>query len=203
MNLDELTTHILAKIPHIMFPTDDDGQLVRRYKDFFERNEDDLVKGFYDIIYNDPVTKGKLLVEHRKQRENTLRQWYRVTICGNFDRDYWNWQTFVGMVHVKHEIPNSAFLSMWGWMISFLRRRLFEEVDTPAALDLLAVLQKLQVVVTSLIVESFIITEREAIKRSSGLKETILARFIYLEIDQLIKQGVNIIQRNTMQEKLA
>lgn len=203
MNLDELTSHILEKIPQIMFPTLEDEQLIRSHRSFFEKHEAELIKGFYDTLYRESATRAKLKLEDRKQRENSLRQWYRVTIGGNFDRDYWNWQTFVGMVHVKHEIPNSAFLSMWGWMITFLSEHIFHELPSDEAQALLSVLQKLQVVVTSLIVESFIITEREAIKRSSGLKEALLARFVYLEIDQLLKQGVEIIQGYTLAEKLA
>ncbi|WP_020393628.1 protoglobin domain-containing protein [Thiolinea disciformis] len=203
MNLDELTTHILEKIPQVMFPTVADAQLIRAHRSFFEKHEAELIKGFYDTLYQEPVMRMKLKLEERKQREHSLRQWYRVTIGGNFDRDYWNWQTFVGIVHVKHEIANSAFLSMWGWMLTFLSERIFQELPSQEAQALLNVLQKLQVVVTSLIVESFIITEREAIKRSSGLKETLLARFVYLEIDQLLKQGVEIIQGYTLSEKLA
>lgn len=74
----------------------------------------------------------------------------------------------LGVVHVKHGIPNSAMLGMWGWMLSFLQEHLFAELPSNEAVAVMKVFHKLQAVVASLVVEGFILTEREAIKRASG-----------------------------------
>jgi hypothetical protein len=197
MNLTEMTQAILQKIPQTMIPTIDDGILVRAYKDFFQRHEDTLINDFYNLIYTDLSTQ--LIIGDpslRPQRENTLRQWYQITTSGNFDNEYWSWQALVGIVHVKHKIPNASMLSMWSWLINFLQARLLEELPTPQAQAVIIVLQKLHATASSLIVESFLMTQQEAITRASGLNERILGRFINTEIDELLKQGREIQQQS-------
>ncbi len=194
MELSELSASILEKMPATVIPTPDDGRLIQKHRAFFVKHEAALIQGFYDVVFTDAKVSTYLSAEERRQREQTLRQWYQVTIGGNFDAAYWNWQTFVGVVHVKHGIPNSAMLGMWGWMLSFLQEKLFAELPVEDAVAVMAVLHKLQAVVASLVVEGFMLTEREAIKRASGLNNAILGRFIHIEIDRLLKQGRTALQ---------
>ncbi|MDD5391598.1 MAG: protoglobin domain-containing protein [Thiothrix sp.] len=199
MDLSTMTAEILSKIPQAMIPTAADGDLIRRYQKFFKQHEEAVVKGFYDVAFSDASTKGHLNPAERPARENTLREWYKITTSGHFDNHYWTWQALVGIVHVKHNIPNSAMLSMWGWIINFLQTRLLEELPAAEALAAIQILQKVQATVCSLIVESFILTQQEAITRASGLKPAIQKRFIYIEIDSMLKQGRATLQANMQQ----
>lgn len=196
MDLSTMTQVIMAKIPVAMTPTAADGALISQYKQFFKKHEDTIVRGFYDIVYSDPHTNANLDAAARPTRENTLRQWYQITTSGHFDQHYWTWQALIGIVHVKHDIPNPSMLGMWAWMMSFLQTRLLEELPADEALDISRVLQKLQATACSLIVESFILTQQEAITRASGLTPAILKRFIHIEIDNLLKQGRAVMQAN-------
>ena len=196
MELTELSQKILKKLPAAIIPNAADSQLIKQHKAFFAKHENDLVSGFYDVVFGDSNVKNYLSADERQQREQTLRQWYQVTTLGNFDEQYWNWQAFVGVVHVKHGIPNSAMLGMWGWMLSFLQEKAFAELPMDEAMGIMSVMHKLQAVVSSLVVEGFILTEREAIKRASGLNEAILGRFIHIEIDRLLKQGRGALQQS-------
>ncbi len=90
-------------------------------------------------------------------------------------------------------------LGMWAWMISFIQARLLEELPANEALDVLHVFQKLQATVCSLIVESYIMTQQEAISRASGLNAAILGRFVTIEIDRLLSQGRAILQDKVQQ----
>lgn len=199
MDLSSMTQVIMSKIPVAVTPTAADGELISRYKHFFRKHEEAVVKGFYDIVYNDPHTNTNLDPEARPTRENTLLQWYQITTSGHFDEHYWTWQALVGIVHVKHNIPNPSMLGMWSWMMSFLQARLLEELPADEALAVSQVLQKLQATACSLIVESFILTQQEAITRASGLTPAILKRFIHIEIDNLLKQGRAVMQASMQQ----
>jgi len=190
MDLTQMTQAILQKIPQSMIPTAADGALISEQRAFFQRHEASLINEFYNLLYNDPSTQ--LIIgepSQRAHRENTLRQWYQVTVSGNFDADYWAWQALVGIVHVKHKIPNTSVLSMWAWMMGFLQTRLLSDLPIEQAHAVIQVLQKLHATASSLIVESFLMTQQEAITRASGLNERILGRFINTEIDLLLKQG--------------
>lgn len=200
MQLTELTRIILDKMPTALFPDEQDVRLIQHYRLLLANYEAPLVEGFYDTLFADANTRDYLSPEQRKQREQTLRHWYRVTIHGGFDVAYWQWQAFVGVVHVKHGISNAAMLGMWGWIINFLQERLLADLPLEEASALLHVLHKLQVVVSSLVVESYILTEREAIKAASGLNSKILGRFIHIEIDRLLQEGRLVLQQQSLQQ---
>ena len=197
MDLATMTTEILRKIPQSMIPTAADGDLIRSHQKFFRQHQEAVIKGFYDLAFSDASTQGHLNPAERPARENTLREWYKITTSGHFDDHYWTWQALVGIVHVKHNISNSSMLSMWGWIINFLQTRLLQELPAAEALAAIQVLQKVQATVCSLIVESFILTQQEAITRASGLNPAIQRRFIQIEIDTMLRQG-----RATLQNRM-
>lgn len=199
MNLTDMTQRILETIPAILIPTAADGALLQRYQGFFKQCEAPLIKGFYDLMYSDAATQQHINPKDRAMRENTLRQWYQVTTAGHFDEHYWAWQALIGIVHVKHNIPNPAMLGMWAWMINYIQTRLLEALPPAEALAVIQVFQKLQATVCSLIVESFIMTQQEAISRASGLNKAILGRFIHIEIDTLLSQGRAILHDKVQQ----
>lgn len=200
MDLSNITSRILQKIPQPLIPSSTDGILLHQYKDFFKKHEDTVITNFYNIIYSEPHLQAHMTGQTRPNRENTLRQWYQVTTSGYFDEHYWSWQVLVGIIHVKHDIPNPAVLGMWSWMVNFLQERLLEELPVNEALDVIQVLQKLQATVCSLIIEGFILTQQEAISRASGINQKILNRFVHIEIDQLLAQGRTLLQANMQQQ---
>jgi len=204
MDLSVVTQEIFQSIPHAIVPDSQDALLIQKHNKLLMTYEDALVTGFYDTVYGDDNLKDQLSADERKAREQTLRQWYQVSMKGNFDEQYWKWQTFVGVVHVKHKISNAAMLGMWGWMMSFLQAKLLQDLDVAEAIKVLAVLQKLQAVVSSLTVESFIVTQKEAIHMASGLNDAILGRLISTEIDQMLtKARTELMGSNTLQQQAA
>ena len=189
MNLSDITKEIFKSIPDVIIPNSQDIAIIHKHKALLASYETALVNGFYDTVYGDNNMRNYLTLAERKDREQTLKQWYQITIAGNFDQHYWNWQVFVGMVHVKHNIPNVAMLSMWGWMMNFFQENLLQDLKTSEAIKLLTVMQKIQAVVSSLTVESFIITTKEAIHLASGLNDNIQRRLVNVEINRLLDQG--------------
>ena len=204
MSLSAITQEIFQSIPQAIIPDSQDSLLIQKHNKLLMTYEDALVTGFYDAVYGDDNLKDQLSADERKAREQTLCQWYQVSMMGSFDEHYWQWQTFVGVVHVKHKISNAATLSMWGWIMSFLQEKLLQDLEIAEAIKVLAVLQKLQAVVSSLMVESFFATQKEAIYMASGLNDAILGRLISTEIDQmLIKAREELMGSETLQQKAA
>lgn len=203
MDLHEMTQGILQKIPQKVIPTPEDGQLLSQYKMLFEMFEDEIVAGFYDVIYNDEDVSHYLNRSERTLREQSLRQWYQVSTSGCFDGNYWHWQALVGMVHVKHGIPNPTMLGMWSWMIDAIQNKLLECLSLDEALPVIEVLHKLQGTVGGLIAESFIMTQQEAIAQVSGLNTKILSRFIDIEIDKILADSRAILHQATPSLQIA
>lgn len=197
MNLSNTTQLILQNIPVFMRPTAEDGAKLRQHKAFFARYEVPAIKGFYDLIYSDAAAHAHITGMTREQRELILQEWYRVTMAAQFDEAYWSWQALMGIIRVKHNVPNSAVLSMWSWIMSFLQERLLAELPHAEAQEIIHILHKLHATVCGLIIESFIFTRQEAITRASGLNERILGRLVNIEIDELVKQGQSLVAEQT------
>jgi hypothetical protein len=201
MNLFNITETAFQSIPHAMVPTEQDTKLLRKHKKLLLSYGGALTNGFYDVVYSDENLQKTLSPDARKQREQSLHEWYQISITCDFDQHYWNWQVFVGVVHVKHNVSNSSVLAMWSWIMTTLQQNLLRDLEISEALKVLSVFQKLQAVVTSLVVEGYISTQKEGIHLASGLNNNILTRLIGIEIDQLVMQGKKELMLSSSQEQ--
>lgn len=189
MELLTLTNTLLQQIPQKLIPNAADGAILQQHQAFFEKHKATVIQGFYDFMYDQDATKQHLSNENRTTREALLSQWYEITMQGHFDQAYWAWQALVGIVHIKHKIPDSAVLGMWSWLIDNLNQALLAEKTTAEVAQIMSILHKVQATVCSVIIESAKLSQQEAIKRASGLNPAILNRFIEIEINELLKQG--------------
>jgi len=180
-----------------MRPSAAEGEKLRQYQAFFQQHESAIIKGFYDLIYAQADAHVHLSEMPREQREMILQEWYRITMQAQFDEAYWNWQALMGIIRVKHNVPNSAVLSMWSWIISYLQEHLLAELPQQEAQEVIHILHKLHATVCGLIIESFIFARQEAISRASGLNENILNRLVNTEIDALIQQSQALVAEQT------
>ncbi|MCK5809756.1 MAG: Globin domain-containing protein, partial [Cocleimonas sp.] len=144
MNLSDITETVFQSIPHTIIPTEQDTKLLRKHKKLLLSYGNDLAKG----VYHDDNLQETLSPEVRKQREQSLHEWYQISITCDFDQHYWNWQVFVGVEHVKHNVSNASVLTMWVWIMTSMQQNLLRDLETSEALKVLSVFQKLQAVVT-------------------------------------------------------
>jgi hypothetical protein len=189
MNLSETTATIFTLIPKGVIPNAQDEAVIIRHRSLLITYEDALIDGFFATAYDNSTLIDQLSDDDRKIREQTLRQWYRLTITGTFDEHYWNWQVLEGIEHVQGDIPNAIMLTMRGWVMSFFQKHLIYDLEQEQAIEILEVLQKVQSVASSLTVASFVMTRKEAIRLASGLNDAILSRLISIEIKKLLQEG--------------
>jgi len=83
------TSQIIAQIPPPARFTDQDAEVLLKYKDVLLGFEKGLVKGFYDTLYAHEATRAIFKDGEREAREKTLIDWYRRTLNGPFDDAYW------------------------------------------------------------------------------------------------------------------
>jgi hypothetical protein len=203
MNLSDTTTQIFELIPEAIIPNAKDEEVIIKHSALLISYEDDLVTGFLDIAYENNNLTDHLSVKDQKTREQTLRQWYQLTMAGHFDAYYWNWQVLAGIEHVQGDIPNAVMLTMRGWVMSFFQQKLLHDLEQEEAIKVLNVLQKVQSVASSLTVASFVMTRKEAIRLASGLNDAILSRLISIEINKLLQEGKMQLTISTEPQKIA
>ncbi len=187
--MNEITRQILDQIPSNVKFSEEDAELLIKHKDKLLEWEDGLIEGFYDSLFNHDTTRAVFEEGERPAREQTLRDWYRRTLNGPFDDNYWEWQTYVGLVHIKRKVNNAMVAGMWGWIATYLGRKALEEFPQEEALKLISAVHSLQANVTALIVESYLKNMFVAIDKAAGLSEALLGRLVATEIDDMLAKA--------------
>jgi len=182
----ELTTEIIDQIPAAVRFSQENADAILRHKELLLTLEDGLVQGFYDTLYGYEVTRAVFTDDERAAREQTLRDWYRRTLNGPFDDAYWEWQTLVGLVHIKRKVNNAMVSGMWGWILTYLGKNAMEHLSADEALAVIKAVHALQATVMALISESYLRNMFIAVDKASGIKETLLMRLVGIEIDGML-----------------
>lgn len=185
----ELTEQILDQIPISVRFSDEDAATLLAHKELLLTLEDELVKGFYDHLYAHETTRKVFTDDEREAREKNLRDWYQRTLSGPFDQNYWEWQTFVGLVHIKRNVNNAMVSGMWGWIQSFLGQKALEVLPADEALKVIKAVNGLQAAVMALISESYHRNMFAAVEKASGLNEALLYRLVGIEIDEMLEHA--------------
>lgn len=184
--MNEITRQILDQIPSNVKFSDEDAEVLIRNKDKLLEWEGELIQGFYDSLFNHNTTRAVFTDDERPAREQTLRDWYRRTLNGPFDDSYWEWQTYVGLIHIKRKVNNAMVAGMWGWVATFLGTKALEAFPPDEALKLIKAIHALQANVTALIVEGYLKNMFVAIDKAAGLNEALLGRLVATEIDDML-----------------
>lgn len=185
----ELTEQILDQIPTSVRFSDEDAATLVAHKELLLTLEGELIQGFYDHLYTHAATRNVFTDDEREAREKTLRDWYRRTLAGPFDQKYWEWQTFVGLVHIKRNVNNAMVSGMWGWIQTFLGQKALETLPADEAFKVIKAVHGLQAAVMALISESYQRNMFAAIEKAAGLNEALLYRLVGIEIDEMLEHA--------------
>lgn len=112
-----------AQIPPACRFRDSDAQIIRAYTEPLLALEADVTKAFYDTLYAHPATGAIFTDGERPAREVTLSNWWRRTVMGPLDEEYFAWMALVGLVHVSRGVGNPMMLSMASFVTSFVADR--------------------------------------------------------------------------------
>ena len=181
-----MTNEIIQQIPECVRFNDEDAQALIRNKEILLTLEDGLVAGFYDSVYGYDITRAVFTDDERPAREQTLREWYRRSLNGPFNDQYWQWQTFVGLVHIKRKVNNAMVSGMWGWILTYLSENALKHLDATEAFAVIKALHALQSSVMALISESYLRNMFVAVDKASGINEALLMRLVNMEIDEML-----------------
>ena len=118
------STHVVASAAIEQMPPEfrfqpGDAELIRRYRDILLPLEGAFVNGFYETVYAHPPTAAIFRDGERPEREVTLGRWWRRTVEGPLDDDYFAWMAMVGLVHVVRGVTNPMMLAMADYIVRF------------------------------------------------------------------------------------
>lgn len=189
--LEKVTQQILDELPKETKITSSDIEVIKKNKDFLFSKAEYIVKDFYDTLFGNAKTAAVFNEGERPIREKSLTDWLVKTVTGDFDLDYWQWQTYVGILHVKRKVTNNMMIVMMGRVSDIISTEAIKELDAQDAIDLKHAWSKFSGTVLALIGESYNYFYMQSVSNTTGLSTGLLENSVRVEIDNLVNEYKN------------
>lgn len=164
-----------------------DALVIKRHQEALLTLEPEILKGFYDTLYSHPATSAVFVEGERPDREATLSNWWRRTVNGPLDEEYFAWMAMVGLVHVARKVSNPMMLSMASFVGSFVAEKARTlPVDRAEADALVDAFRRLSTTVGMVITfgydRAYDRAVRTALDELAGIPDSLFTRLLEQEV---------------------
>jgi hypothetical protein len=182
-SMHELARRAIEQMPPQVRFRPEDAKIIQGQKEVLLLLEGDVVKGFYDTLYAHPPTSKVFVDGERPDREMTLLHWYRRTVIGPLNDQYFAWMAMVGLVHVTRQVSNPMMLAMADYVAQFVAERaVASEMGQADADALVDAFRRLTATVGAIITYGYDQATVSALFDVAGMPETLLNRLRDQEI---------------------
>lgn len=182
-SIADIRRAVMKQIPPEARFTKEDAEVIFKHKTFLLSLEDHLVNGFYDMLYNHPETRAVFREGERRDREMTLREWWRRVVKGPFNHEFWDWMTFVGLVHVVRRVKNPMMLSAWGFVHNAVVAQAKQNLPLEEALTLSEALGRMGQTFSCFVADGYLIGIMEAVGGNPNLLEHLASQEMGLSLE--------------------
>lgn len=167
----------------------EDQEVLREASEALLPLGDEVKRMFYDVLFGYAPTAAVFheLSQSRVEREATLKKWYEKMVAGDYDDAFWNWQWFVGLVHIQHHVSTTFMLSMMARVQTFLLRKCLELFEEASAEKVYGALHRLTSCIGVFMAEGYHQQYLDAIERA-GLAKPLVDRLVTLEVKGMIQE---------------
>lgn len=157
----------------------DDAKVISENAEVLLGFVDGLTQQFYDSLFGHPLTKAVFRDGERPTREQTFRHWWERTVRGPFDENYWAWQAYVGLLHVKRRVTNPMMIGQ----IGLVERYVIAQLSGPEHQQLRHSVSRLLFTIAALIAYGYERSFLKAIGEVTGQDDALLARTVDLALE--------------------
>ncbi|MFT8637743.1 MAG: protoglobin domain-containing protein [Pseudoclavibacter sp.] len=193
---DRLDVKTLAREAREQIPaetafTDADSQVVIAHKDFLLSLSPLIVKRFYDSLFGNAATAAVFKEGERPRREQTLVDWWKHTVEGPHDDDYFAWMAMVGLVHVVRGVNTAMVLAMAEYIGQTVAEQAQTQLSPDDCADLLASYRRLSSMVTAVIGYSYdvYLSSEEALLDVAGMPTALLHRLRDKQVKESLSEA--------------
>lgn len=166
--------------------SEQDINCIHQHREILLSCAETIVKLFYDRLFSVEKTKAIFEEGERVAREQTLANWYTKTLTEAIDDNYWKWQWYVGVVHIKRQVENPMMISMTTAIQEIVLQTSIDKLGQEQGLQLYMAFKRLMTVVVSLIAKSYELGLLEAIQQTTGMSAALIQTNIKVGIDKEI-----------------
>ncbi len=151
---------------------------------------DELVKAFYDLLYGYEATRTVFKEGERPKLEAGLRAWYFLVTEGKVaERKFWQWQWFVGLIHIKRQVRNPMMLGTMSRVQQLFLSKCLAEWEPARAEQVYTAFKRVTDVVVGLIAESYYLNYVEAMESVTGMRRALTQRMMDMEVDSMMDKS--------------
>jgi hypothetical protein len=188
VNINKKLEEILEHYTVLTGIEDEDYKILAEHKDKLATWKDDVVKDFYDTLFNYEPTKKIFHEGERPKVEKTLEEWYLGLLEGKKEFSFWEHQWFVGLVHIARGVDNAFMHSMMARVQNLIAEKCFQEFPPEEAKRVYTAFKKITDTIAGVIMEGYFIQYIESIVRMTGIKEQVIERMAKLESKKMIEE---------------
>jgi hypothetical protein len=185
MNLSEIRKMIIDQMPPEARFSASDAETFAKNRELLRSWREDLVQGFYDLMFSHQPTREIFHEGERPAREGTLRDWWDRVVEGPIDDKFWNWMTYVGLMHVLRKVKNPMMLIAWGAVMQQVITKSEAALSPTDANQLVVAFTRFGQTLTSLVAESYLQGIADATGTSLALLENLASQQIGSSLTEL------------------
>lgn len=187
ITLPAIRAWIMEQIPPEARFTPEDARVIQRHRSFLIGLTETLTQGFYDMLYHHPATSTVFVEGERKAREDTLKDWWKKVTHDPIDDRYWDWMTYVGLVHVIRKVRNPMMITAWGFVSAQVIEHARRQLPADDVMELTGTLIRFGQTFTALVAESYIQHYLSAIMEATGTGLPLIERLVETEIRTIMQ----------------
>ena len=139
---------------------------------------DEIVKVFYDILFNYAPTAHIFKTGERTERETVLHTWYLKVTAGKLDRQFWRRIWLVGSVHIARGVTNPLMLGMMSQIQQRFLHKCLQTFEVKQAEQVYNAFKRITDIVAALIADSYLTSHRieaiEKVKTKKRMENSLL-----------------------------
>lgn len=199
-SIADVAASALGHIPPDCRFGEEDAAAIHAHQEFLLGLEPHIVMSFYDTLYAYPPTAAVFVQGERPEREESLAQWWRKTVQGPLDDQYFSWMALVGLVHVARGVENPAMLAMGDHIVERLAGVL-DDLDAVVAAGIMPVeaerlleaFRRLAMTIGAIITFGYTYGNEEAVGAAlydiAGMPERLVERLREQQIARAVARG--------------
>ncbi len=151
----------------------------------------EIVQQFYDRLLSCPEAASVVEEGERPKLERTLARWYEQMLTGRKDEDYWRYQWYIALMHIKRKTRNLYMLGMMNHVQQIFVQKCFAEFEPEKAQVLAGAFLRVSGIIATLIAECYDevleSSTREGLAKV-GINPALLNRIKDLQIKRMLEE---------------
>ena len=192
----ERISEILENAKALIGIREEDIETLKKRKEILISWGDELMDEFYNTLLSYPKTAKvfeKVPVERVKAKN---KKWYEQVVSGKIDRQFYEFQFFVGLVHVYWNVDNDIMIFMANRLKMHFLRKASQHFEPEEAVTVFHAFSKIVDFLIALTVEGYIFTLREALIDIAGFTPGLVDNMMSMKLEELYSLFQNEFSRS-------